>query len=128
MLILFKHETKKYLYDSASGALVPLSALQYKVAESIDLPMPSQCPTALRYQFAKYDAGDVRQAYAYLYDLYARGFIGGETDGAVLLLDGELSIPTQELAMAVIGELSNAGISADRIRLSGSCDFADELK
>lgn len=128
MFILFKYEAKKYAYDSASGALIPLSALQHKVAENIDFPMPPLCPTALRYQLAKYDAGDVRQAYAYLYGLYSRGIIGGETDGAALLLEGELSIPTQELAQALMSELMSAGVTADKIRILGNCDFADKLK
>lgn len=128
MIILFKHDTKKYVYDSASGALIPLSALQYKVAENIDFPMTSFCPTALRYQLAKYDANDVKQAYSYLYALYSDGIIGKESDGASMLLEGEFSVPTKELACAVVSELRSLGISADEISLSGSCDFADAIK
>lgn len=128
MIILFKHDTKKYVYDSASGAVIPLSSLQYKVAENVDFPMTSFCPTALRYQLAKYDSGDVKQAYSYLYALYERGVIGKEAEGAAILLDGELSADSLELGRELIDRIRSAGISPDKITFLGDSPLKDGLK
>ena len=127
MLILFKHETKKYAYDTSSGAIIPLSSLQYKVAENIAFPMSELCPTALRYQLAKYDANDVRQAYSYIYSLYSCGLIGKETGEIKLRLEGEYSLTDCELATAVIGEIRALGVS-EKIEFIGCSPLLEKLK
>ena len=127
MLILFKHETKKYAYDTCSGAVIPLSSLQYKVAENIELPMAKLCPTALRYQLAKYDANDVRQAYSFLYSLYSEGLISEKTDGIKLRLEGDYSLTYFELGATVIGEIRALGISQE-IEFIGHSPILEKLK
>ncbi len=55
------------------GQSVTLSALQKKILPALTLPMSEECPTALRYAMAKYDANAVAQAYEGLYELFLQG-------------------------------------------------------
>ena len=57
------------------GQSASLSALQKKMLPVITLPMNEDCPTALRYALAKYDAGAVAEAYEGLYELYTQGLL-----------------------------------------------------
>lgn len=54
---------------------VRLSALQKKMLPALSLPMPEECPTALRYALAKYDADDVAEAYEGLFALWQEGIL-----------------------------------------------------
>ena len=67
MLILFRHNAKKYAYDTVCGALHTVNALEYRMLEAIQVPMSPICPTALRYELAKYDSEDVADCYDALY-------------------------------------------------------------
>lgn len=128
MLILLKHDTKKYAYDTKSGAAVPLSSLQYKVAENVDLPLKPVCPTTLRYQLAKYDSGDVKRAYDYIFRLYESKIINEETGTPVnLLLSGEHSIASAELAKVII-EAVRERIGDVKIDIIGESDISEEIK
>ncbi|MBR2432347.1 MAG: hypothetical protein IKB23_05455 [Clostridia bacterium] len=128
MLILIKHEAKKYAYDTKSGAAVPLSSLQHKVAENIELPLPPTCPTALRYQLAKYDSNDVKRAYDFLLSLFEAKIINEEAGNvAYLLLTGEHCIDSPELAKCIIDTVrERTGVS--KIELIGENSFSQELK
>ena len=130
MLILLKHDTKKYAYDTKSGAAVPLSSLQYKVAENVDLPLKPVCPTTLRYQLAKYDSADVKRAYAYLYELYESKIINEDTDDntANLLLVGEYGVGSAELGKEMIDTIRGRMGNDTQINLIGDCDFSEEIK
>jgi hypothetical protein len=75
MLILFRHNAKKYAYDTVCGALHTTSALEYRMLEAIQPPMGPICPTALRYELAKYDSEDVAECYDSLYEKAANGMI-----------------------------------------------------
>ena len=128
MLILIKHEAKKYAYDTKSGAAVPLSSLQYKVAENLELPLPPTCPTALRYQLAKYDSNDVKRAYDYLFSLFESKIINEDVgDPVSLLLVGEYSIDSVELARYIIDTVRERA-SVAKIELVGENSFSQELK
>ncbi|MBQ9779650.1 MAG: hypothetical protein IJW00_01775 [Clostridia bacterium] len=61
------------------GQSVSLSVLQRKMLPAITLPMGEDCPTALRYALAKYDAGMVAEAYEGLYNLYLEGALEDQT-------------------------------------------------
>ena len=129
MLILLKHDAKKYAYDTKSGAAVCLSSLQYKVAENIDFPLSPVCPTALRYQLAKYDSNDVKKAYSYLYELYKAKTIGEEDDSvANILLEGEYAVFSAELGKAIIDAVRERRGNDTQINLIGYCDFSEEIK
>ena len=52
---------------------VTLTSLQKKMLAQLTLPMPEECPTALRYALAKYDADAVAEAYEGLYELFVAG-------------------------------------------------------
>ena len=128
MLILLKHDTKKYAYDTKSGAAIPLSSLQYKVAENLELPLKPVCPTALRYQLAKYDSNDVKRAYSFLYELYESKIINEDTDNkANLLLSGEYSIASVELAKEIIHAVRER-VEDVKIELLGESDLSSEIK
>lgn len=58
--------------------LVTLTSLQKKMLSQLTLPMPEECPTALRYALAKYDAMAVAEAYEGLYELFCEGKIEAE--------------------------------------------------
>ena len=52
---------------------VTLTSLQKKMLAQLTLPMTEECPTALRYALAKYDADAVAEAYEGLYELFEAG-------------------------------------------------------
>lgn len=56
---------------SLSDPTVHLTSLQKKMLPALSLPLPSVCPTALRYSLAKYDADSVAEAYEGLRELEA---------------------------------------------------------
>ncbi len=57
------------------GASVTLTSLQKKMLAAVTLPLPPECPTALRYQLAKFDAGAVSDAYDKLLELADQGLL-----------------------------------------------------
>ena len=83
MLILFRHNAKKIAYDTVSGSLTPLSALTWRMLEAAQPPLGPVCPTALRYELAKYDSADVEEAYDALYEKAADGMIFAPENGVL---------------------------------------------
>ncbi len=75
MLHCLKIEKQKIAYDTASGAIIPLTALEYKMLGAVCPPLSPLCPSSLRYELAKYDSYDVEKAYDRLYALYRDGKI-----------------------------------------------------
>ena len=73
MLHYFKQGTERIALDSASGAVHVLSALAYKMLPYMNDPPEKDCPSALRYELAKYDSADIEEAYSELYSLYENG-------------------------------------------------------
>ncbi len=57
------------------GYSAELSLLQKKMLPYVTLPMKKECPTALRYALAKFDASVVAEAYEGLYVLFERGLL-----------------------------------------------------
>ena len=55
------------------GESIHLTVLEKNLMERITPPMPKICPVSLRYEFAKYDADEVRRAYNKVYKLVATG-------------------------------------------------------
>jgi hypothetical protein len=100
MLILFKHNAKKYAFDTVCGSLSVLSALEYRMLEAIQPPMEQSCPTALRYELAKYDSADVEEAYAELYDKAANGVIFAPEKGILVTPDTDADTAREALLAA----------------------------
>ena len=109
MLVLFRHNAKKYAYDTVGGSLTPLTALQYRMLEALEPPMPPVCPTALRYELAKYDAADVEEAYDELYEKAANGVIF--LPNAPTLCVPEAQEPLQRAALQAAAERLTAPVS-----------------
>ncbi|MBQ7293080.1 MAG: hypothetical protein IJW79_05000 [Clostridia bacterium] len=103
MLYTLKSAGKKYAYDSASGALIQLNALQFKMLGAILPPLTAVCPTSLRYELAKFDSMDVEEAYEYIYSLSCDGLIYGEDNGSVKIkTEGENACTDLSLAGELI--------------------------
>lgn len=131
MLLFIKNDSKHYAYDTSSGACIPLTSLQSKICEYIDLPPKPICPTSVRYALAKYDVADVRRAYSFIYGLYEKKLICGKdvaAETAKLLLSGEYSFVSEELARAAIEKVYECMGSDTKIALVGSCSFAAVLE
>lgn len=73
MVHSFKFGGRRFAYDSASGLLHTLDEIAYKMLDYIELPMPEDCPSALRYDLAKYDSAAIGETYDMLYRLYLDG-------------------------------------------------------
>ena len=102
MLYTLKSAGKKYAYDSTSGAVIQLNALQFKMLGAILPPLTPVCPTSLRYELAKFDSMDVEEAYEHIYSLSCDGLIFKEGDGKIrIATEGENAC--EDLALA--GEL-----------------------
>ena len=56
-------------------ATASLTSLQKKMLKAVTLPMPDDCPTSLRYAFAKFDSGSVHDAWDALKELEAQGLL-----------------------------------------------------
>ena len=80
MLHIFKRNGRRIAYDCAGRAAYPLSALAMKIIPSIEPPLTPDCPSSLRYAYAKYDSRDLSAAYAELYALYEAGLLFASAD------------------------------------------------
>lgn len=103
MLYTLKSAGKKYAYDSTSGAVIQLNALQFKMLGAIVPPLTPVCPTSLRYELAKFDSMDVEEAYEYIYSLSRDGLLYKEDDGKVrIITEGENACADTALAGELI--------------------------
>ena len=78
MVHSFKFGGQRVAYDSVSGAVIPLSELAFKMLDYIQLPMPKDCPSALRYDLAKFDSAAISDTYDEMYALYKEGKLFAE--------------------------------------------------
>ena len=103
MLYTLKSAGKKYAYDSVSGAVIQLNALQFKMLGAILPPLTAVCPTSLRYELAKFDSMDVEEAYEGIYALSRDGIIYKEDDGKIrIATQGENACTDASLAGELI--------------------------
>ena len=63
MLYYFKLGGRRIAYRKETGEVFRLSALAGQMLEQLSFPLPSACPSALRYAFAKYDSEAISAAY-----------------------------------------------------------------
>ena len=75
MVHSFKYGGYRFAYDTVSGTLFRFNELTYKMLDYIGLPIPVDCPSALRYDLAKYDSMAISDAYDALYALSEEGKI-----------------------------------------------------
>ena len=81
MIHYWKSEKQKLVYDSASGAIIPLTSLEYKMVQAITPPLSPLCPSSLRYELAKYDSADVEEAYDRIYAFFKDGILFARENG-----------------------------------------------
>ena len=105
MVYTFKAEGKRLAYDPACGYVLPVSALQVKMLNAIELPLGSFCPTSLRYELAKFDSEDVEDAYREIRAWHKDGKILADAEGAYrLVVDGQHSEAVLRSAIDAVAE------------------------
>ncbi len=103
MIYTLKFEGKKYAYDTASGAVVPLASLPFKMVEALEGPLEPLCPTSLRYELAKYDSMDVSEAYDAILEYAENDLLYVHDDGVIRLMsDGEYAPIGDRLATELL--------------------------
>ena len=126
MIYLYKHNGRKCCYDTASGAVLELTALQYKMMGAIEPPLTPTCPTSLRYELAKYDSEDVSEAYDELYGFFSEGLLFGTDNGeARLRISGDRAVTDADEADIIFAFAGNAGIA--KYRLTGESPIAADV-
>lgn len=75
---LYKINGQRIFVDTNSLKAYPITPLAYKMIGSLTPPLTKDCPSALRYSYAKYDSNDVSSAYKEIYSLYKKGLIYSE--------------------------------------------------
>lgn len=78
MIHKFKFGVHRFVYDSGSGEVHEVDELGYKMVDYIVTPMASECPSALRYDLAKYDSNAISETYDRLYALWRDGKLYAE--------------------------------------------------
>ena len=110
MLHCWKSGKQKIAYDTASGAVISLTSLKYKMLQAITPPLSPMCPSSLRYELAKFDSADVEEAYTEIYALYTRGILFAQADNASakICIGGEYGLhDADDLAKEVLSKLGN---------------------
>lgn len=94
MLHCWKSAKQKLVYDTASGAIVTLTSLEYKMIQAITPPLSPLCPSSLRYELAKYDSADVEEAYEKIYSMYRNHILFAEStsEQSCLRIGGEYGL------------------------------------
>ena len=86
MLHFWKSAKQKRVYDTASGAVLTLNSLEYKMIQAIIPPLSPLCPSSLRYELAKYDSADVEETYENIYKLFCNKILFAENQNDLLAL------------------------------------------
>lgn len=124
MLYTIKTDGKKYAYDSASGAVLPLNNLQYKMLGAIVPPISPASLTSLRYELAKFDSGDISDAFDGIYALSQNGILYAKDDGVIrLVASGEYACPNEAVAAALLAKVFEGKANATFVTV-GDGDFS----
>ncbi len=110
MLHIFKLNGHRVAYDTHTRKAYPLSALALKMLDALTPPLTEDCPSALRYAFAKYDSHDLAEAYAELYALYKNGLLFADNkDEASIEADTVAIVTSAAAAVKKIEAAVNGG-------------------
>lgn len=127
MLYTLKMNGKKYAYDSASGAVLSLNTLQMKMLGAIVPPIAPTSLTALRYELAKYDSGEISETFDEIYELAEKGVLYVKEDGTIrLAASGEYACGSEELALEFL-KLAFDGKASVKFETVGG-DFSEIAK
>lgn len=80
---IYKINGRRVVLDCTHGIAYPISSLAQKITEAVAPPLTAECPTSLRYAFAKYDSRDLSAAYTEVYELYRRGILSFQEEPTV---------------------------------------------
>lgn len=128
MLYTVKTDGKKYAYDSASGAVIPLNNLKFKMLNAIVPPISQASLTSLRYELAKFDSGEVSEAFDEILSLAQNGILYAAEDGTVrLMASGEYACESEALASALL-TVAFEGKNAAIFETVGEGDFSKVAK
>lgn len=111
MLHYWKSGKQKIAYDTASGAVIPMTSLEYKMIQAITPPLASLCPSSLRYELAKYDSADVEEAYEKIYTLYTQGILFATSNASApkVCIGGQYGLTdADDLARELLNRLGTA--------------------
>ena len=128
MLYTIKTDGKKYAYDSASGAVLPLNNLQHKMLGAIIPPISPASLTSLRYELAKFDSSDISDTFDGIYALAKEGILYAEDDGVIrLAASGEYACPSEAVASAFLAKALEGKSEATFVTV-GDGDFSQLAK
>lgn len=108
-----------YIYDSASGAVIPSGELEAYICDAMDPcgdeldHMPEKCPSEIRYELARFSSTEVSAAYSKIKDLFLSGLIYGTSDRDCIRTHGELSADENTVRFI----LSKAGLSSSTVTI-----------
>ena len=110
MVHKFKFGVNRFLFDSESGYTHEVDELGYKMIDYIELPMADDCPSALRYDLAKYDSDAISKVYAELRSLSDEGKLfaaekpiaetKADAKGGALVEDTDLGVTVKSIQNA----------------------------
>lgn len=73
MVHYFKLAGTRLVLDEASGYTAAVDEITYKMLAYLTLPLPDDCPSAIRYDMAKYDSALVGKTYHEILELHKTG-------------------------------------------------------
>lgn len=106
-----------FIYDTASGAVIPASELEAYLCEALapsdgcPVHMPEKCPSEIRYELARFSSTEIGSSYDKLKKLYASGLIFGTADAIYIRSCGDFSADRETIAL-ILGEI---GASPDEV-------------
>ena len=119
MIHLFKLNGHRIAFDTDTRTSHPISTLALKIAECVTPPLSEECPSSLRYAFAKYDSHDLSEAYAEVYDMWKSKTMDNTVSPSVYPSTHVLHV-NGETAIDELRRHKNAGHMPLRVFLTGA--------
>lgn len=125
MIHLFKLNGHRIVFNTDTGAAHPVSALAMKIAEVVSPPLSEECPSSLRYSFAKFDSHDLNEAYGEVYALWKST---GCADAAPHPVTETVHADAPE-ALSLVRQRASAGRIPLRVYINGaSVSLVEEIR
>ena len=108
-----------YIYDSASGAVIPTGELEAYICDAMDPcgekldRMPDKCPSEIRYELARFSSTEVSAAYEKIKAYFSAGIIYGDSKKDCIRTQGEFSADEDTVRFI----LSKAGLSFSEVTM-----------
>ena len=108
-----------YIYDSASGSVIPTGELEAYICDAMDPcgeeleRMPDKCPSEIRYELARFSSTEVSAAYEKIKAYFSAGIIYGDSKKDCIRTQGEFSADEDTVRFI----LSKAGLSFSEVTM-----------